>query len=157
MAPTMKGRHTLRASTPSGRAVRYVEPWRFEAKKKGSTLHRLEKAYLDALEAVDLIEIRKATAQKSGTLTPSGVVADTLQFAASKPAPQLQKAKRAVEQAKAEAADRRAKLVLKAADKTYTAGQMRRLWKLDKFNAMSDSERNAYLAKAGDNLDPELQ
>jgi hypothetical protein len=34
---------------------------------------------------------------------------------------------------------------------------MRRLWKLDKFNAMSDSERNAYLAEAGDNLDPELQ
>jgi hypothetical protein len=48
-------------------------------------------------------------------------------------------------------------LVLKPADKTDAAGQMRRLWKLDKFNAMSDSERNAYLAKAGDNLDPELQ
>jgi hypothetical protein len=27
--------------------------------------------------------------------------------------------------------------------------------KLDKFNAMSDSERSAYLAKAGDNLDPD--
>jgi RNA polymerase-interacting CarD/CdnL/TRCF family regulator len=72
-------------------------------------------------------------------------------------APKLQKAKRAVEQAKSEAAERRAKLVLKPADKTDAAGQMRRLWKLDKFNAMSDSERNAYLAEAGDNLDPELQ
>ncbi len=63
-------------------------------------------------------------------------------------APQLSKARRAVEQAKAEAADRRAKLTLKKADLADAAGQMRRLWKLDKFNAMSDSERNAYLAKA---------
>jgi RNA polymerase-interacting CarD/CdnL/TRCF family regulator len=72
-------------------------------------------------------------------------------------APALTKGRTAVEQAKHEAATRRAKLVLKPADKTDAAGQLRRLWKLDKFNAMSDSERNAYLAKAGDNLDPELQ
>jgi hypothetical protein len=72
-------------------------------------------------------------------------------------APKLQKAKRAVERARAELVAKREKLTLKPADKTDAAGQMRRLWKLDKFNAMSDSERNAYLAKAGDNLDPELQ
>jgi hypothetical protein len=85
----------------------------------------------DALSAVDAVEARKVTAEKSGTLTPSGVLADTLQFAASTLAPKLQKAKRAVEQAKSEAAERRAKLVLKPADKTDAAGQMRRLRKLD--------------------------
>jgi hypothetical protein len=156
MAIAMKGRHTIRAHTPSGREPRFVEPWTLTP-KEGTTLARLEAAYLSALEAVDAVEARKVAAEKSGTLTPSGVANDLLGFAASKLAPQLQKAKRAVEQAKAEAADRRAKLVLKPADKSDAAGQMRRLWKLDKFNAMSDSERNAYLAKTGDNLDPELQ
>jgi hypothetical protein len=77
----------------------------------------------DALSAVDAVEARKVTAEKSGTLTPSGVLADTLQFAASTLAPKLQKAKRAVEQAKSEAAERRAKLVLKPADKTDAAAR----------------------------------
>jgi hypothetical protein len=152
----MKGRHKIRANTSSGREPRLIEPWTLEP-KENTTLAKLEAAYLSALESVDQIEARKATAQKSGTLTPSGVLADTLGFAASTLAPKLQKAKRAVEQAKHEAAARRAKLVLKTADKADAAGQMRRLWKLDKFNALSDDERNAYLAKAGDNLDPELQ
>jgi RNA polymerase-interacting CarD/CdnL/TRCF family regulator len=96
-------------------------------------------------------------AEKSGTLTPAGITSDTLPYAASTLAPALKKARTAVEQARHEAATRRAKLTLKKSDPTDAAGQMRRLWKLDKFNAMSDSERNAYLAKAGDNLDPELQ
>jgi hypothetical protein len=43
-----------------------------------------------------------------------------------------------------------------AADKTDAAGQMRRLWKLDKFNMMPSNERNSYIAKNFDRLDPEL-
>jgi hypothetical protein len=156
MAITMKGRSTIRSNPSSNRAVRRIEPWAFTP-KENSTLAKLERAYLDALEAVDAVEARKVTAEKSGTLTPSGVANDVLGFAASKLAPQLQKAKRAVEQAKAEAADRRAKLTLKKSDPSDSAGQVRRLWKLDQLRKMSDSERNAYLAKAGDNLDPELQ
>jgi hypothetical protein len=156
MAITMKGRSTIRSNPSSNRAVRRIEPWAFTP-KENSTLAKLERAYLDALEAVDAVEARKVTAEKSGTLTPSGVANDVLGFAASKLAPQLQKAKRVVEQAKAEAADRRAKLTLKKSDPSDSAGQVRRLWKLDQLRKMSDSERNAYLAKAGDNLDPELQ
>jgi hypothetical protein len=112
---------------------------------------------LSALEAVDAVEARKVAAEKSGTLTPSGVANDVLGFAASKLAPQLQKAKRAVEQARAEASDRRAKLTLKKSDPSDSAGQVRRLWKLDQLRKMSDSERNAYIAKAGDSLDLELR
>jgi hypothetical protein len=84
------------------------------------------------------------------------MAATPLQFAASTLAPKLKRARQVVEAAKAEAAALRAKLALKAADKTDAAGQMRRLWKLDKFNAMPDAERNSYLAKNIDNLDPEL-
>jgi hypothetical protein len=78
-----------------------------------------------------------------------------LKFAA-RLAPQLLRARQTVEAAKAEAAARRAKLVLKPADKTDAAGQMRRLWKLDKLAKMSDSERNSYIAETIDHLDPEL-
>jgi hypothetical protein len=39
-------------------------------------------------------------------------------------------------------------LTVKPADKTDAAGQARRLWKLDRFNALSDAERNAVTADA---------
>jgi hypothetical protein len=135
--------------------VRRIEPWVLES-KPNTTLETLEKSYLAALASVDALETHMATAVKLGTLTPSGIAADSLQFAASTLAPALKKARNAVEQAKHEAAARRAKLVLKPADKSDAAGQARRLWKLDKFNALPDAERNQYLAKAGDRLDPEL-
>jgi hypothetical protein len=153
---SIKGRHTIRANTPSGREPRLVEPWTLTP-KEGTTLAWLEAAYLDALSAVDAVEARKATAEKSGTLTASGVLSDTLQFAASTLAPKLKKARNAVERARAEASDRRAKLTLKKSDPSDSAGQVRRLWKLDQLRKMSDSERNAYIAKAGDSLDPELR
>jgi hypothetical protein len=49
-------------------------------------------------------------------------------------------------------AERRAKLELKPPDKTDAAAQILRLWKLDKFNALPDHERNALVAS----LDPDL-
>jgi hypothetical protein len=152
----MKGRHTVRASTPSGREPRFVEPWTFTM-KENTALAKLEAAYLSALESVDQLEAHKTKAEKLGTLTPTGVVSDTLQFAASTLAPALKKARTAVEQARREAEQRRAKLVLKPADKTDAAGQMRRLYKLDRLREMPDRERTQYLARMGDNLDPELQ
>jgi hypothetical protein len=151
----VKGRHTIRANKPDGRTPRLINPWTFES-EGNSTLTRLEGAYLSALDAVDQIEARKTKAAQSGTLAPSGVASDALNYAASTLAPALKKARTAVEQAKHEAAARRAKLVLKPADKSDAAGQLRRLWKLDKYNAMSDSERSQYLARAGDSLDSEL-
>jgi hypothetical protein len=57
-----------------------------------------------------------------------------------------------VEAAKAEAVARREKLALKPADKTDAAAQLRRLWRLDKFNALSDQERNALTADPASSL-----
>jgi hypothetical protein len=61
MAISMKGRSSIRSNPPSNRAVRRTEPRTFQA-KDNSTLAKVEKAYLDALAAVDAIEARKATA-----------------------------------------------------------------------------------------------
>jgi hypothetical protein len=119
-------------------------------------LARLELAFFAALESVDAVEDHKAAAENSGTFTAEGILADTLQFAAANLAPKLKRARQTVEAAKAELAVKREKLVLKPADKTDAAGQMRRLWKLDKLAKMSDSERNSYIAENIDSLDPEL-
>src|SRR5262245_41929248 len=163
--PTMEGRITIRREKGSGSPgdplnphrprSRTIEPWVLEA-KPNTTLAKLKGAYLAALESVDQVEDRKATAIKSGQFTPQGAVADTLAYAAANSAPKLKRARQALEAAKQEAADRRAKLVLKPSDKADAAGQMRRLWKLDRLAKMSESERNAYIAKNIDNLDPEL-
>ena len=79
-----KGRMTIRAGLPgalrAGRANRRIRPWTFEA-KPGSTLVKLEKAYMEALAAVDLVAARRDAAVKSGQFTAQGVDVDTLQFA----------------------------------------------------------------------------
>src|SRR5262245_6717924 len=164
--PTMEGRITIRREKGSGAPgdplqpyrprSRTIEPWVLEG-AAGSTLAKLEQAYMDALAAVDAVEDRKASAFKSGKFTSQGVVDDALMFAASTCAPKLRRARQVLEAARQEAADRRAKFALKPTDKTDAAGQMRRLWKLDRLAKMLDSERNAYIAKNIDNLDPELE
>ena len=69
---TPKGRMTIRAGLPgalrAGRANRRIRPWTFEA-KPGSTLVKLEKAYMEALAAVDSVAARRDTAAKSGQFT----------------------------------------------------------------------------------------
>jgi hypothetical protein len=78
---TPKGRMTIRAGLPGAlRAGPANPPWTFEA-KPGSTLVKLEKAYMEALAAVDSVAARRDTAAKSGQFTAQGVDVDTLQFA----------------------------------------------------------------------------
>jgi hypothetical protein len=149
-----KGRDTIRRMTSSNRTPRRIEPWVLQP-QEGTTLAKLERAYLDALESVDAVEQRKLDAVSSKKYTEDGVAADVLQFAASKLAPKLHRARRTVEAAKVEAALRRSKLVLEPFDKTDAAGQMRRLWKLDRFNALPDKDRNALTANVA-TVDPEL-
>ena len=149
-----KGRDTIRRMTPSNRTPRRIEPWVLQP-KEGTTLAKLERAYLEALGSVDQVEQRKLDAISSKKFTEDGVAADVLQFAASTLAPKLHRAQRTVAAAKAEAALSRTTLVLEPVDKTDAAGQMRRLWKLDRFNALPDKERNALTADVA-TLDGEL-
>src|SRR5262245_34822217 len=106
--PTMKGRITIRREVaspgdplnPHRSRSRTIEPWVLET-AAGTTLAKLEQAYLDALAAVDAVEDRKASAAKSGKFTSQGVVDDALAFAASTCAPRLKRARQALETAKA--------------------------------------------------------
>jgi hypothetical protein len=98
----------------------------------------VEQAYLDALAAVDALEDRQAQAVASNKFTPDGIKADALHYAASDLAPKLHRSKQVLAAAKAEVTGLRAKLALRPSDKTDAAGQMRRLWKLDRLAKMSD-------------------
>jgi hypothetical protein len=159
MTEIVRSRVTIRRNPPGNRTPRYVEPWALPEAKDGTPLAKLERAFFSALEAVDAIETHKAEAVASKKFTDEGVIADALEFAASKLAPQLKRAKHVVDKAREELAAKRAKLTLKAADKTDAAGQMRRLYKLDKFNALPDSERGALISGGieSGNLDPDLR
>jgi hypothetical protein len=154
MTIVIKGRHTVRASTPAGRTPRYIEPWIF-VPKPNSILAKLERAYLDALEAVDQIEMHKTEASNSGTFTPEGILSNALSFAASTLAPRLKRARTTVEQARHEAATLRAKLALKV-DKTDVYGLTRRAELRAWLRSLPENERRAISANI-DSIDPELR
>jgi hypothetical protein len=90
------------------------------------------------------------------SLQRSGIAHDVLQHAARDLAPKLKYARLVVEAAKAEVSTRRAKLKIKSVDPTNAALMTRKLWKLDKFNAMPDADRNRLMADFA-TLDPELR
>ncbi len=106
MVMTMRGRTTIRRSTPElvGNPTtprkprsRTISPWMFDDEAKHSgTFVKLQESYLAILAGVDGVEDRRIEAAKSGKYTPEGVLADTLQFAATKVAPELRKAQRLV-------------------------------------------------------------
>src|SRR5262245_61687988 len=130
MTGTIKSRHTIRRSPPNNRIPKYIEPWVYES-KEGTTLAKLEHAFFIALEAVDALEDRMTAAKQSNKFTDVGIAADALEFAASKLAPQLKRARLSVDAAREELSAKRAKLTLQPADKTDVAAQTRRLWKVE--------------------------
>jgi hypothetical protein len=151
----IRSRHTIRRNPPSNQTPRYVEPWVFAPAEANSALGKLERAFFTALDSVDALEDRKAAAAQSGKYTPEGIASDALEFAASKLAPQLKRARLAVDMVREELAAKRATLTLKPSDPADLAGQQRRLWKVDQLKKMSPSERNVFLAR--DDLDVELR
>ena len=70
-----KGRMTIRKGPSNGAPNKNINLWEFEP-LPGTTLAKLEAAYLASLDTVDQIEQRKAEAKASGRFTADGVVAD---------------------------------------------------------------------------------
>jgi hypothetical protein len=80
MTGTVRSRATIRRSGMSANNARLIEPWVFP--ENVAHLSKLERAYFDALEAVDEIGDHKAEAKRSGRSTDEGVMADALPLAA---------------------------------------------------------------------------
>src|SRR5262249_37163982 len=135
----MRSRHTIRKAPPGNQAPRYIEPWIYPEAKADTTLAKLEVAFRTALRSVNALEDRVTANKQSGKRSEVGLADDALQFAASKLAPQIKRARLAVDSARAELAAKRGKLTLQPADKTDLAAQARRLWKVDQLKKMSNS------------------
>ncbi|WP_338830174.1 hypothetical protein [Bradyrhizobium sp. 27S5] len=154
MSTNVKGRRTIRKSSLTSQNSRTVGFWELEA-KPGSTLARLEKAYLAALDTVDAVEAHKATSASSGRFTGEGLKADVLSFAATH-APSLKRSRQQIAVAKRELDDLRGRISLdQQTDKADAVGYLRRLEIRGFLAGMNDEKRNQYLSKNRDNLPTE--
>jgi hypothetical protein len=81
---------------------------------------------------------------------------DALQFALSDVVPSLHKARRTISKAKAEVAERKAKLRVQGPDKADAAAAVRRADIRAQLRAMKPEEQSAFFARLGDDVSPEL-
>ena len=151
-----KGRMTIRSGTSSdkrnGRDNRRIRAWDFSP-KPGSTIAKLESAFLGALTAVDTVIARRDVAMNSGKFTADGVSDDVLQFTLSDAVPVLKRGRNAIASAKQEAAALREKTKLREPDTKdpWKVGLMLRA--VDQVTAMSQKQRDA-LTRNPEALDP---
>jgi hypothetical protein len=151
-----KGRMTIRAGRSdderNGRENKRVRLWEFNP-KPGTTIAKLEGAYLGALGSVDAVIAKHEDAAKSGRFTPEGLNNDVLQFALNEAVPKLRRGRDAIAPAKQEAAALREKTKLREPDVTdlWKAGLMLRA--VDRFAAMSQKKRDELTRNPGA-LDP---
>lgn len=156
----LKGRNTIRkggsVTGATGQTSRIIKRWRFDP-KPNTMLARLEAAYLSGLDAVDLIEERKRIASTDGKLTPDGVKDDALTFALKQLVPNLHRARMTIKRAKAEVADRKAKLKVEGPDKTDIAAAFRRMEARVFLRDMTEAAQLKYFAQHSDNLPKEVE
>ena len=108
-----RGRQTIRKGGSllgfHGPVSRRIKLWTADS-KPNTIIAELERAYFAALESVDRIEERIRRNAASGKLTPEGMKADVHQFALNDLLPALHRGRQSISKAKAELADRKAKL-----------------------------------------------
>jgi hypothetical protein len=155
----LKGRNTIRrggsVSGATGQTSRFIQRWRFDP-MPDTTLARLESAYMASLDAVDRIEERTRSNAANGKLTPEGVRDDALKFALAEIIPSLHRARMTIKRAKAEIAERRAKLKVEGPDKSDVAAAFRRMEVRTHLRDMDAATQSEYFARYGDSLPTEI-
>ena len=145
-----KGRQTIRKS--GGRRTRL---WELGG-SSNPTVARLEAAYLAGLDAMDRAEARHAANKADTRFTPDGVRDDLLKFVLNDAVPALHRGRTAIKKARAEVAERRAKLKIEGPDKTDVAAAFRRMEIRTRLREMKPDELTNYFARYGDNLPTEI-
>jgi hypothetical protein len=140
----------------TSRANRDIRMWHLGDGAPGSTIARLRQAYLGALDAVDRVGERKAEALKSGKFTEAGATDHVSEFIFKELSPTFKRGRNVIDKAKAEAKALREKIRLEAADKGDLVGALQRREMREFLRTMPDKQRNEYVSKRRDNMDPAL-
>jgi len=138
------------------RPNRDIRMWALGDGAPGSTISRLRQAYLGALDAVDKLEARKSDALASGKFTASGATDHVAEFVFKDLVPTFKRGRNAIEAARREAGKLRDKIKLQPGDKTDVVGALQRREMREFLRTMPDKQRNEYISKRRDNMDPAL-
>src|SRR5262245_12372592 len=152
----VKGRMTIRKETNSSlpgnplnpapsRPNRRTRLWELES-KPNTTIARLEKAYLGALDTVDKLGAHRDEAFKSGNYTEDGL-RDTVLKAALESTSSLKAGRNAIAKARDEADLLRKKVALPKLDPADMVRFLRRQEIRNRLSVMSDKDRDAFVLK----------
>ena len=139
-----------------GRPNRNIRMWTLGDGKPDSTVEKLRHAYHGALGSVDGIEAHRAEIQKSGKFTSSGIADDMTRHVLSNSTPVFKRGRNAIDAAKREAKELRDKIQLKPPDKADIVGALRRREIREFLKAMPPKDRNAFVTKNRENMDPDM-
>jgi len=145
--PTLKpkGRIGIRPDSNSP----FVGLWRYEA-TPGTTMAKLEAAYLAGLDAVDRAYARRKEIEATKKFAPAGVRDELGRFAKDELAAPLRRHWHTVQRAKAELAQRRAKIRLKEPDPSDVIGEMRRAEIRAWLRSLPNDEERVRVVSRGD-------
>lgn len=146
---------TIRKGLVSEGRSKIIGLWTIEA-KPGSTIEKLQGAYLAGLDAVDQFDAKRESLAKDTRYTDQGRKEQLLDFAAKDLAKHLRRGRNIVERARQDLAQRRANLKPPAADKTDVAGAILRQEIRQQLKSMGASDLSLMLAQQGANLDPNV-
>lgn len=159
MPATHLGRRTIRRFVPNDNLNRpnpNIRMWHLGDAPKGTVKRRLQDAYTAALTAVDLAEIRRTEATKSGRFTPEGAKQDVRSFVMKDLVPVFKRGRVTLEMAKREAETIKSKIKLAAPDKSDFVGALHRAELRDFLRSKPQKERDEYIGRNIDRLDPQL-
>jgi hypothetical protein len=123
--------------------------------KPGTTLDRLQQAFVTGFETIDKIEAKAGEHAASGRYTPGGAKEATRQSVLTDAVPALYRARHNIKLAKAEREAPRSKITMQKPDKTDIVSAILHAEMRDWFRSKPQAERDA-LTRNPDKLDPQM-
>jgi len=139
-----------------GRPNRNIRMWDIGDGKPGSTIERLRHTYHGSLASVDRLEARKIATQKSGKFTPAGVADDVTSFVLGNSVPVFKQGRNAIDAARREVKELRDKIKLQPPNSGDIVGALRRREMREFLRGMNPKDRNSYISKNRENMDPDM-
>jgi hypothetical protein len=150
----VKGRRKILQKDVPGRSNREIRMWSLES-KPGSTVEHLERAYLNALSAVDLAESIGHQLAADTRYTDQGRQDQFKNHVLHQAVPVFHQGRRAISRARQELEEMRGRLQLQTGDPTDAAGAIARMEMRTWLRGLPQSERDKITI--AEDIDPQLR